>query len=428
MANLMPGEWDWQIQDAERKRKFADLLRQQAQPQGQMVGNTYVAPSWTQRLAAVVNNIQGQRMANDADQTEKQAYDAQRQKYQVAAQKLAEALKGKPAIDGNSTDDAAYQSSPGFYQPAKPVSTDDILGAQVQYGSDIGDPNVLNNAVSSTIGYRMKQQDRADDQDFKTKTLASEQAFREQQAQLQREAQAQALQQQIASREQAGRDSADLRRELAQMQMQNSRDLAAMRAQNGGNPYYQALPTAQGYAKFNARTGQMEPISINGQSVLPAAQDPTLQGKLSGAKAVGEAEGKRQYNMGGVGDVISQARNILSGLDPVTGQKQALPTASGVGNLADAIGATVGYAVPGAAQADQLKAIGGQLVSKMPRMEGPQSNYDVQNYKEMAGDVGNPNLPIERRLAALKAVENIVKKYDKSSAAGNSGWGIQKVQ
>lgn len=72
MPNLnqgfMPGEWDIQQQDISRQLKFADLLRQQAgeMPQGQMISGRYVAPSWTQQLAAALKGpmatyIEGQQ-------------------------------------------------------------------------------------------------------------------------------------------------------------------------------------------------------------------------------------------------------------------------------------------------------------------------------------------------------------------------------
>lgn len=44
-------------------------------------------------------------------------------------------------------------------------------------------------------------------------------------------------------------------------------------------------------------------------------------------------------------------------------------------------------------------------------MEGPQSDFDVQNYKSMAGDVGNPNIPIQTRLKILDQIEELQGKY-----------------
>ena len=72
--------------------------------------------------------------------------------------------------------------------------------------------------------------------------------------------------------------------------------------------------------------------------------------------------------------------------------------------------------VPGistkASQSDaQLKAIAGQLISKMPRMEGPQSNIDVEMYRQAAGDIANANIPADTRKAAIKTIRDLNEKY-----------------
>ena len=82
----------------------------------------------------------------------------------------------------------------------------------------------------------------------------------------------------------------------------------------------------------------------------------------------------------------------------------------------------------------QLKLISGWMVANVPRMEGPQSNYDVENYKIMAAQVGDPTVPVEDRKAALKQLNTLQNKYKynpqgivpkPSGAAG--GWSIKKV-
>lgn len=72
---------------------------------------------------------------------------------------------------------------------------------------------------------------------------------------------------------------------------------------------------------------------------------------------------------------------------------------------------TLGHTSKGAAATAKLKALGGQLVMMMPRMEGPQSDKDVALYKEMAGNVASPITPKAQRLAALDAIEQLNKKY-----------------
>ncbi|RUR68695.1 hypothetical protein EJP67_16660 [Variovorax guangxiensis] len=74
---------------------------------------------------------------------------------------------------------------------------------------------------------------------------------------------------------------------------------------------------------------------------------------------------------------------------------------------AQAFGATT----EGAIATAQLGALQGALISKMPKMSGPQSDKDVQLYREMAGQIGDPTIPREQRLAALQTVRSLNEKY-----------------
>jgi len=59
------------------------------------------------------------------------------------------------------------------------------------------------------------------------------------------------------------------------------------------------------------------------------------------------------------------------------------------------------------------------LTAKMPKMSGPQSDKDVQLYREMAGRVGDETVPIAERQAALDTVEQIQARY--AAGGGASG-------
>lgn len=115
-------------------------------------------------------------------------------------------------------------------------------------------------------------------------------------------------------------------------------------------------------------------------------------------------KGAKTAAMEGIGEAIDSARAILNG--------EVKPTSSGIGSLQDSVAGFFGYAPDGAAEAAKLKAIGGALVSKIPRMEGPQSDKDVDNYIKMAGQIGDDTVPIEVRKAALDAVEYLWRIND----------------
>lgn len=150
-----------------------------------------------------------------------------------------------------------------------------------------------------------------------------------------------------------------------------------------------------------------------GAGPMQATQTSAQAAAAAGAKARAEAEGKgageRTTAQVGKSDkakdmlgYLTEARMIL---------EYGQPTGSGVGAAADAVGSFVGVSTVGSRSASRLDAISGWLTSNVPRMEGPQSNYDVENYKIMAGRVGDRRLPVADRLAALDVVEGIQKKY-----------------
>jgi hypothetical protein len=318
MANFMPGEWDLQKAESERRRRFADQLLNTQQPQGGMVGNVYVPPSWTQQLATVLNKWQGGQMMRDADREERKVYEAQQQKYKTASERLADALRTKvtPAVDGNNTDDAAFMNAPGIYQPAKQPSVDEIIQAQLQYASDIGDPQAINQAATMVASNRVRQQERADDKEYREAVRKDEQtyrskeadenrAFRAEQAALERQARVDSLKEQIAAREQAGMESANLRRELAQMQMQNQKEIARMGIE--GRKELAAIVGAQKQQQnvpklpTSALKLQQEELDAIGTASSVNADVRALRGQIETGK----------LNLGPMENVSSRAKNFV---------------------------------------------------------------------------------------------------------------------
>ena len=72
MAGYLPEDLQAEQSQIERQRMLAQLLQQNGQaPQGQMIGNRYVAPSWSQYLNSAVSNYRGQSNQAEADQKQK---------------------------------------------------------------------------------------------------------------------------------------------------------------------------------------------------------------------------------------------------------------------------------------------------------------------------------------------------------------------
>jgi len=84
-------------------------------------------------------------------------------------------------------------------------------------------------------------------------------------------------------------------------------------------------------------------------------------------------------------------------------------TGSYFGSAIDQGARVFGASTEGANAAAQLKALEGDLVSKMPKMSGPQSDKDTQSYKEAAGQLADPTLPTKIRKEAGKTVLRLMQ-------------------
>lgn len=168
-----------------------------------------------------------------------------------------------------------------------------------------------------------------------------------------------------------------------------------------GNPVFVQIPKAGGAPQ-----------------IVPGVRPPMSAAEERLAQEKATRERTSQQLLSGFAD----ARKIL---------QQGRATASGVGNVMDAGARMIGVTTPGAQDAARLEALSGWLVANVPRMEGPQSNFDVENYKTMAGKVGDRTAPIQERLAALAEVEKLQKKYaginGDSVAPTPGGWSIRPI-
>lgn len=139
------------------------------------------------------------------------------------------------------------------------------------------------------------------------------------------------------------------------------------------------------------------------------------------------ADGKMEAIPGGPADQrtskegvqrVQDARDVLS----ILGEAEPLlskSTSSYAGAGIDQVARIVGASTAGGEAAAQLKVLQGQLVAKQPKMSGPQSDKDVQLYREMAGQIGDPTLPESTRRAALQTIRKLSQKYlNETGAAG----------
>ena len=142
-----------------------------------------------------------------------------------------------------------------------------------------------------------------------------------------------------------------------------------------------------------------ESAASRGQSASQFNQRLAFDREQMAAKAPPPAAQKVQDATEAI-QLINQAEPLLKG-----------STGSYGGVAIDTLAQAFGVATPGAINAQQLKAIEGALVSKMPKMSGPQSDKDVALYRQMAAVIGDTTIPYEQKAAALEQVRSIQERY-----------------
>lgn len=163
------------------------------------------------------------------------------------------------------------------------------------------------------------------------------------------------------------------------------REIAGARGGAAAAPSMPGIPM-QSDAQRAAQVGAVESQVALDKSLRLNAQAPEQQQKVVDAQSV----------LG----LVAAAKPLL---DSATG--------STAGALRDSAMSLIGKDSDASKAAARLAVIGGQLVSKMPKMSGPQSDKDVQLYREMAGRIGDPSVTSGNKAAALQTIQELNEKY-----------------
>jgi len=153
----------------------------------------------------------------------------------------------------------------------------------------------------------------------------------------------------------------------------------------------------QGPMLIDKGTGQARPVMMNGQAVP------------------GENAAKKTAAAKNLMPLIGQAEKLIGGA-----------TGSYAGAGIDQLARLAGVSTDGAQNIAQLRVLEGNIMMAQPRMEGPQSNMDVELYRQMAAQVGDPTVPNATKKAALRTLRTLYDKYDATGGQGNgSGGGVK---
>lgn len=377
-GNLSP-EQQIEQQQIARQQRMAELLMQQGQqiPQGQMVSGRYVAPSFFQYAAPVLQSYLGRKELGKVEQRQLDMAKQLRADEISAMTDYMQQKQGRPAQPAPTGYELIDAGTPAV--PANPQSAlanlyinPKATQAQRQYAFQKMNEGPIKVGIEDTL---------IDPATMKPIFTG------------------------------AGKPRAPLQIDTG----------TAIELRDPANPtvVLQRIPKSLSPAdaarmQFEGITGGGMPMSnapaqTAKDKFAPAIQsqyqyNPNISPKLNqeAEAKFSETLAKNQTNAKDSFDLMKSASILLSSEAPSSGRLSNIATGTreffgggGEASKADA----------------QLNLLSGALTMKQPRFEGPQGVMDVILYQKLAGDLGNPNIPIPSRLATIDQMVNLQKKY-----------------
>lgn len=373
-------------QAQERKMLAQRLLSNYGEmPQGQMISGHYVAPSWTQQLAAAIKGPLARSEINAANkelkdygekkrqdiaailsgQTPQQVTTSQQEQYLPAYEPSQMDRFGSPTapreMQTRTVESSRTETPEEVQARLRPL----IYQAASQYGNDP--------ALQLALGDLNYQRQRGD-----TKTDLQE-----------------------GRQYQEGREAVKRTQQLEDVAANQEFQRIMMKEQQGFQTTQQERQFAQQYKMMNAQQGFQANQAQLGREFQAGQNELARQQALNVANAKSIVpQTQRQNDAADVLGILQQAAPLIN-----------KSTGSGIGSAIDAAQGFFGGTNEGAIASSQLKALEGLLVSKMPKMSGPQSDKDVLLYKQMAGQIGDPSIPAAQKRAAMETINEINSRY-----------------
>ena len=368
---------DPELQGIERQRQLAQALQQRGMqtPQGQMVSGRYVAPSFTQYLANAFDIYGGKTGVEEAEKG-MAAYQQRQQK--TAQQNIADALRLSKG--GEQTVYGAGMEGPTMEVKQVAPDTNAAIAQLLRPNATAMETNLGGKLLERQ--FREPKWEKVERLNAKGDTVAGMVDVNSPQPEL------------------TFREIGVSKPSLTQKDILDFRD----RGINvGGGMPSSGMPMvgAQGGGQVKQVAGDAKYMP----ATLPTYEyDPNLspQQNREAAGKFSEEQRKNVKNAKNTFDLLKNASSILNTGNPSSGMLESMTTSTkqffGQGGETS--------------KADQrLNMIAGALTMTQPRFEGPQGVLDVKLYEKQAGDLGNPNLPIETRLAAVQQMIDLQKKY-----------------
>ena len=158
------------------------------------------------------------------------------------------------------------------------------------------------------------------------------------------------------------------------------------------------------------------PFTVNPDGTFEAVLDPRTGKNFERVPTATEQKAKiaDENKKRGLLEAISNI-DVLLGTE-ATDTTPAVPgvldvaTSSGVGAAVDAAAQVFGKDTKGRIATGKAEVLADAILKIIPRFEGPQSNADTVSYKQSAGQLSNPNVGRETKIAAAKTLRELFKK------------------
>jgi hypothetical protein len=385
MGNMSPEEYAQQ-QQLSRQQQMATLLMQQGmqnQPQGQMVSGRYVPTSFFQNLVPLANIAASKYVGEKADTEQAKLAAAIRQNKNLAEQKISNLAFGTPEI---STEMAGPYAG-NIPQPraiTQEATKPDYLGAL----REINSPTNYYGAgadIKPLLYKQLSPEPTPEEKRFKA-------AVADGSWNVQKQGGLNSFLNQMSEKDKASLAIDRARLGIAQQQLAYDTGIGLGGGMGGG----QVNMGGQVSNQFAPKT--VEQYQYN--PGLSPKQNQEQAGKFYEKQQSNVTNAKDSF------DLMKQAGSILSTGAPSSGALSNALTSAG-----EALNLPFGARRQESEADAQLKMLSGALTMKQPRFEGPQGVLDVTLYQKLAGDLGNANIPVESRLATMKQMVGLQKKY-----------------
>lgn len=350
---------------AEEAKRRAEALRADTEQPGLTnTGKWVVAPHWSQRLAPVVRNVMGHAKERESRRLTTEGN-------QLMEQDARDWMSQRPQ-GTTATEQILSSEDMGGFGPLEETVTKPPSQQENLTWAQRGVKNPLTKTLASKYAEDalINEPERVETRKFRASEAKATREAREAEKEAERARLVAKEKEDRAERER--RDKAD-KEWRTFVETGRRADQAALRA----------------YERARLQEIKEENLRRDKDRDAQREQDKTIAELKAKTKGAGK---HKEYNAANSAETLE----VLAQAEPFIDEG----TSSGLGAKVDQGLGFFGLSTDAGDAAAKLRLLEGNLILKMPRFEGPQSNLDQKLYRQMAGSLGDPTIPVSQKRAA----------------------------